>query len=166
MRRGDDVAQPAAGACGELWLAARNRRKTACLTLLALALVGCAEPRAVTLTCALEAPVLITPPIAIDGTRLGEDPLEQEYSKEVTFGRPTAASFRNKDAPPYQMELEQGARNVGDRNCVANAAIYVGRYDGLIFVVPVGNTYVGVEGEVIRVRPAGAAQAASQEGGE
>lgn len=149
-----------------------RRPRTSLLIACAAALLaaGCGSPRSITLSCKLEAPVLITPPLAIDGTLLAEDPIGQEYLKDVSFGDPTPASFRQEDGPPYQQTIELGATNVFEQNCVANGAIYVGRYEGLMVIIPVNDTWAGYYGDVIHVKPAagapGAAAAAAQELGQ
>lgn len=136
---------------------------TACAA--ALLAAGCGSPRAITLSSKLEVPVLITPPLAVDGTLLTEDPIGQDYLKDVSFGKPTPASFRQEEGPPYQQTLELGATNLFGQNCAANGVIYVGRYDGLLFIIPVSDTWAGYEGEVIHVKPGAPAAAAAQEPG-
>ena len=122
------------------------------LPLLASSL-GC-SPREIQLDATVSVPVYLSPALTLDGQSIEGTPVEEDYELEVAFQPPQVGTKQGAD-PPYRRVTEAGQAYLLPGNCVQRATLYVGRYEGLLVLIPVGNTYAGVEGEIVQLRRAG-----------
>lgn len=115
----------------------RSRLGLLCLVLAVGLSSGCAANNTLELRCNLDVPVLLGPPQAIGGQPLTAEPVDEDYVFESS----------RKEV------LEEGRGNLFGATGVANSVVYAGRYSGLMIFVPVSNHWIGVEGEIVQVRP-------------
>ncbi len=119
----------------------RSRLGLLCLVVVVGLCGGCAAD-SLDLRCNLDVPVLLGPPQAIGGQPLAAEAIDEDYVFESSRAG----------------VLEEGRGNLFGATGVANSVVYAGRYSGLMIFVPVSNHWIGVEGEIVKVRPTAGAR--------